>query len=163
MHVRRIYVKEDVTIPAGHQMDVLIRAIVSNIRIMDGDLISRSKAIHPGIFEAGTVWRKSDLDWKIRVVNVTANRFHLKQRTCLGAQEEVESCIRDALCHVYISEARHDVRAVGAHRDAHIVDALHHRHLSDAQRDAHFIGTHHDVHFSDVPFVYAYSDTHLSV
>ena len=56
----------------------------------------RSKAILPGMFAAGTMSLNSDLDSKILMVNVTANRRCLKRGTCLGVLEEVETGTSDA-------------------------------------------------------------------
>jgi len=90
--VRRIFVEQDIVIPAGHQRDISVNVTWPNLHPAGSDLVVSPKPFQPGVVTARSLMDISALQSAVRVMNFTEEDFVISKGTYIGPAEELEVC-----------------------------------------------------------------------
>jgi len=82
--VRRIYVRETVSIPANMQMNVPVKLPISSWRTPLSDWLTEPRQIKPGVFAASTLLSHCDEFAAVRFINISADKFLIREGLCIG-------------------------------------------------------------------------------
>ena len=86
-HIRRVYVRETISIPADTQINVPVRLPLSNFHAPKCDWLVEAREVRPGLMAARTLLSDSDEFSAVRFVNVSGKTHELKGGFILGKAE----------------------------------------------------------------------------
>ena len=89
--VRRIYSAQEIILPAGHQMDVPVRMVLSGLREPMAAWLLEPKLVERGIVVARTLMGGRSIESAVRVINTTDSVHRLRIGQYVGSAELVEA------------------------------------------------------------------------
>ena len=94
--VRRIYVRQSVSVPAGSSVNVPVKLPVPNLNSVSSDWLSEAVELRPGLLLARTLLPDCDQYAAVPVVNVSGRDQFLEGDLCLG-QAVPGECLNDCV------------------------------------------------------------------
>jgi len=105
--VRRIYVRQSVSVPAGSSVNVPVKLPVPNLESVSSDWLAEAVELSPGLLVARTLLPDCDRYAAVPVVNVSGRDQILHSDLCIG-QAVPGECLNDcaaALSHAHSVDA----------------------------------------------------------
>jgi len=94
-YVRRIYVAEDLVIPARHQANVPVKVTKHSPYSTSPNWVVEAKSVKPGVVSARTLLAEDTPCAAIRVINYSDNPCQLSENLCVGTASPAEVCEAD--------------------------------------------------------------------
>jgi len=94
-YVRRIYVAEDLVIPARHQANVPVKVTKHCPYTTSPNWVVEAKSMKPGVVTARTLLAEDTPCAAIRVINYSDNSCKLSENLCVGTATPVNVCETD--------------------------------------------------------------------
>ena len=94
-YVRRIYVAEDLVIPARHQANVPVKVTKHSPYTTSPNWVVEAKSVKPGVVSARTLLAEDTPCAAIRVINYSDNPCQLSENLCVGTASPAEVCEAD--------------------------------------------------------------------